>query len=75
MKQNVSPGVIAVIAVILVAIIGFAAFKKFGSNSNPALTTDSKKDDYWKKQNLKGMGSEKPVLGSPGTGGAAPGGQ
>jgi len=33
MKQDVSPGVIALIAVVLVAIIGFAAFKMFGPKS------------------------------------------
>jgi len=38
MKQNVNPGVIAVIAVILVAIIGFAAFKTFGPKTGPEIT-------------------------------------
>jgi hypothetical protein len=38
MKQDVSPGVIAVIAVVLVAIIGFFAFKTFGPKSGPNIT-------------------------------------
>jgi cell division protein FtsN len=35
MKQDVSPGLVAVVVVILVAIIGFAAFKTFGHHAPP----------------------------------------
>jgi hypothetical protein len=35
MKQDVSPGVIAVVAVILVAVIGFFAYKTFGPHKQP----------------------------------------
>jgi hypothetical protein len=38
MKQNVSPGVVAVIAVVLIAVIGFFAFKTFGPKSGPEIT-------------------------------------
>jgi hypothetical protein len=35
MKQDVSPGIIAVVAVVLVAIIGFVGFKMFGPKARP----------------------------------------
>jgi hypothetical protein len=42
MKQNVSPGVIAVIAVVLVAIIGFAAYKTFGPKASQSTELNAK---------------------------------
>jgi hypothetical protein len=38
MKQNVSPGVVAVIAVVVIGVIGFFAFKTFGPKSGPEVT-------------------------------------
>jgi hypothetical protein len=70
MKQDVSPGVVAVIAVILVAIIGFAAYKKFGPSHQPLI-------DGTKLLNAQGAavtGDKRPPPkqgpgGNPGSGG------
>jgi len=53
MKQNVSPGVVAVIAVVLVAIISFAAYKTFAKPTQS--TTLNSKQEAMRQSQMKAM--------------------